>query len=143
MSETVEPIAMQTQPQVKGGAVPYLFPSDAGAACDFYEKAFGAQVASRMAAPDGKRLMHAHLYINGASLMMSDSFPEHTGHGAQTPAGFLVHLQVDDAEHWFNRAVEAGCKVELPLATQFWGDRYGQVVDPFGVLWSIGQSAAG
>lgn len=142
MSDTLEAPQAPTQPQVKGGAIPYLFPSDAAAACDFYAKAFAAEVASRMPTPDGKRLMHAHLYINGSSLMMSDSFPEH-GHPVQTPAGFLVHLQVADADLWFNRAVEAGCKVEMPLETQFWGDRYGQVVDPFGVLWSIGQSAAG
>src|SRR4051794_11623696 len=109
MSETVEAPQAMVQPEVKGGAVPYLFPSDANAACAFYEKAFAADVVSRMAADDGKRLMHAHLYINGSSLMMSDNFPEH-GHPTQTPAGFLVHLQVDDADLWFNRAVEAGCK---------------------------------
>lgn len=51
-----------------------------------------------------------------------------------------MHLQVDDADLWWNRAVEAGATVVLPLETQFWGDRYGQVKDPFGFTWSIGQS---
>lgn len=139
MSETLE-APVQAQPQVKGGAVPYLMPSDANAACAFYEKAFGAEVVSRMAADDGKRLMHAHLYVNGSSLMMSDSFPEH-GAPVEIPGAFLVHLQVDDADLWWNRAVAAGAAILLPLETQFWGDRYGQVKDPFGFTWSIGQSA--
>ena len=133
-----------TQPVMRGCA-PYLGPSDAAGAIDFYKKAFGAEEVSRMPADDGKRLMHAHLYINGGSLMMSDSFPEHVGLPAdappEVPAAFLVHLQVDDADLWWNRAVDAGATVVLPLQTQFWGDRYGQLKDPFGVTWSIGQSA--
>jgi uncharacterized glyoxalase superfamily protein PhnB len=142
MSETLENPAVQAQPQVKGGAAPYLFPSDATAAVAFYQKAFAAEEASRMPAQDGKRLMHAHLYINGGSVMLSDSFPEH-GFPVQTPAAFQIHLQVDDADLWWNRAVAAGCAVTMPLETQFWGDRYGQVKDPFGFTWSIGQSQAG
>jgi PhnB protein len=141
MSETLDAPTAQAQPETKGGPVPYLMPSDAAAASAFYQKAFAAQEVSRMLADDGKRLMHAHLYINGGSLMMSDSFPEH-GHPAQTPAGFLIHLQVDDAELWWNRAVQAGATVTMPLETQFWGDRYGQLDDPFGFTWSIGQSKA-
>jgi uncharacterized glyoxalase superfamily protein PhnB len=141
MSDTLEASQAPAQPQVKGGAVPYLNPSDAVAACAFYEKAFGAEVVARMPAQDGKRLMHAHLYINGGSVMMSDSFPEH-GHPVEIPAAFLVHLQVDDADLWWNRAVEAGATVVMPLETQFWGDRYGQLKDPFGFTWSIGQSKA-
>ena len=83
------------------------------------------------------RLIHCHLHINGGSVMMSDPFPEH-GHPAQEPQAFLVHLQVEDADAWWARAVEAGAEIVMPLDVQFWGDRYGQLRDPFGVVWSIG-----
>jgi uncharacterized glyoxalase superfamily protein PhnB len=139
MSETLE-APVQAQPQVKSGAAPYLHPSDATAACAFYEKAFAAQVVSRMPAQDGKRLMHAHLYINDASVMMSDCFPEH-GFPVQVPAGFQIHLHVDDADAWWTRAVEAGCTIAMPIQDQFWGDRYGELTDPFGYRWSIGAPA--
>ena len=112
-----------------------------GEAIDFYKKAFGATEMMRMPADDGKRLMHAHLRINGDSLMLADDFPEYTGREARAPEGITLHLQVDDADAWFNRAVEAGATVTMPLEDQFWGDRYGQVQDPFGHRWSIGAPA--
>ena len=127
--------ASEAAPELKGGVVPYLMPSNAGEAAAFYVRAFGAEEVARMPTPDG-RLMHCHLYINGGSLMMSDSFPEH-GHSAQTPQAVMLHLQVDDAEAWWKRALDAGCEVVLALETQFWGARYGQVRDPFGYVWSM------
>ena len=57
------------------------------------------------------------------------------------PAGTVLHLQVDDADEWWNRALDAGCEVRFPLDDQFWGDRYGQLRDPFGYSWSIGAPA--
>ena len=92
----------------------------------------------RHAADDG-RLMHGHLKINGASLMLHDHFAEHHG-GADLPepVGVMLHLQVKDADAWWNRAVGAGATVVFELADQFWGDRYGQIKDPFGHIWSIG-----
>ncbi len=93
-----------------------------------------------MLADDGTRIMHAHLHINGASLMLHDDFPEHRGPGATPdgpPAGTVLHLQVDDADRWFERAVDAGATVRMPLQDMFWGDRYGHVGDPFGHVWSI------
>ncbi len=107
----------------------------------FYTAAFGAVEQARMLADDGKRLMHAHLIINGASLMLHDEFPEHADpeHAdSGPPRGVTLHLQVDDADAWFARAVAAGADARMPLADQFWGDRYGQVVDPFGHSWGIG-----
>jgi PhnB protein len=105
----------------------------------FYEKAFAAtQAMPAMKADDGKRVMHAHLLINGGSVMLNDDFPEYSGGPVGVPAGTTLHLQVDDADAWFNRATEAGATVRMPLADQFWGDRYGQVDDPFGHRWSIG-----
>lgn len=95
-----------------------------------------------MPAEDGKRWMHIHLHVNGSSLMMADSFPEY-GCPASIPGGVTLHLQVDDADRWFDRAVAAGCEVVTPLENMFWGDRYGQVKDPFGFSWSIGSLQKG
>jgi uncharacterized glyoxalase superfamily protein PhnB len=82
------------------------------------------------------RTMHIHLYINGGSVMLSDPYPEH-GHPLQAPQAFTLHLQVDDVDAWWERAVQAGAEVRLPLQLMFWGDRYGQLSDPFGVTWSL------
>jgi PhnB protein len=122
------------------GVTPHLTIRDgrAAEAADFYAAAFGAQEAMRMPAQDGKRLMHVHLKINGGSVMMNDDFPEYRGGPSGEPASVTLHLQVDDADRWFERAVAAGATISLPLANQFWGDRYGQVKDPFGHSWSIG-----
>ncbi|HEY9217890.1 MAG TPA: VOC family protein [Phenylobacterium sp.] len=133
--------AQMQHPQVKGGVAPYLIIDGASAAIDFYKRAFGAEEMARMPAEDGKRLMHAHIYINGASVLLNDFFPEY-GHPPQAPAGFNLHIQLDDVDSWWKRAVDAGCEVVMPLETQFWGDRYGQLKDPFGVIWSLAQSAS-
>jgi PhnB protein len=126
------------------GLSPYLQIGDAGAAAaaDFYIKAFGAEELMRMPAEDGKRFMHIHLRLNGGSLMMADSFPEH-GCPATMPGGITLHLQVGDADAWFDRAVAAGAEVAMPLENMFWGDRYGQIRDPFGFTWSIGGPVKG
>jgi len=124
-------------PPVLGGVAPYLSVSNAGAAADFYVKAFAAKEAVRMPPDDKGRYMHIHLVINGGSIMLADAFPEH-GHPLEKPAAFTLHLQVDDVDAWFERATKAGAEVVLPVADMFWGDRYGQVRDPFGVLWSMG-----
>lgn len=106
-------------------------------AVGFYEKAFGAVTTERNAADDGKRLMQAALKINGGWIMLSDEFPEH-GFAAAPPASVTLHLQVDNADTWYDRAVAAGCTVKMPIADQFWGDRYGRFDDPFGHSWSVG-----
>lgn len=86
--------------------------------------------------------MHGHLRINGGSLMLNDIFAEF-GMSRTASPNYVMHLQVDDADAWWNRAVEAGCEVVMPIADQFWGDRYGQLGDPFGVRWSIGAPSKG
>jgi len=122
------------------GLVAYIAPSDARAAAEFYKLAFGATEAMPpMLADDGKRLMHGSLVVNGCLLYMSDSFPEYGSPWVQ-PAGFNLHLQVADAQAWWDRAVEAGCTISMPLLKQFWGDIYGQLLDPYGISWAIGQA---
>ncbi|MPZ34330.1 MAG: VOC family protein [Rhodospirillales bacterium] len=126
----------QALPPVLGGVAPYLSVSNAGKAADFYVKALGATEVVRMPPDDKGRYMHIHLVVNGGSLMLADAFPDH-GHPLEKPAAFTLHLQVDDVDAWFERAKKAGAEVVLPVQLMFWGDRYGQVRDPFGVLWSM------
>jgi hypothetical protein len=73
-----------------------------------------------------------------APIMLMDPMPEH-GYPAVTLDGFNLHLHVDDADRWFDRAVAAGCTVVMPMALQFWGDRYGLVKDPYGMSWGLGR----
>jgi PhnB protein len=136
---------MADEAQATGGMSCYLHPKGgrAAEAAAFYQQAFAAEEVMRNVAEDGKRLMHVHLRINGGSLMMSDEFPEYSQSQVRDMGGFTIHLQVDDADAWWARAVAAGCVVRMPLENQFWGDRYGSVRDPFGVDWSIGGPAKG
>lgn len=127
---------MAENPQIKGGVVAYLQVDGAARAVEFYKKALGAEVAG-IHPPDAQgRTMHAHVYINGSSVMLSDAFPEH-GHPLQTPAAFSLMLPVQDVDSWHARAVEQGCSEVMPPQDMFWGDRYGQAKDPFGVLWAF------
>lgn len=121
-----------------GGLTPYITVRGAKDAAKFYKRAFGAEELRRQDADDGKRLIHCHLRINGSDLMMSDEFPEHGASLGEGPRGVTLHLQVDDADKWWKRAVDAGATVRMPIGDQFWGDRYGQLTDPFGHSWSIG-----
>lgn len=121
------------------GVIAHLAVTDGTGALEFYKRAFGAEEHSRVYAEDGKRLMHASLMINGGPLMLNDFFPEF-GHTAAPPQSIVLHLQVADVDHWWQRAVDAGCTVAFPLEKQFWGDRYGQLTDPFGVRWSLAQT---
>ena len=127
-------------PKPLTGITPYLSIASRGgqAAVEFYGRAFGAVEVRRMLADDGERLIHSHLQINGGSVMLSDEFPEYNGVADAEPSSVTIHLQVDDADEWWNRAVIAGAVPIQPLADQFWGDRYGQMRDPFGHCWSIG-----
>ena len=129
------------QPDVLGGVVPYLSVNGAIAAAGFYGKAFGAREVFRQPPDEKGRTMHVHLHVNGGSLMLCDFYPEH-GHAHQDPAGYTLHLKVDDVDAWWKRAVDAGAEIVLPLQKMFWGDRYGQLRDPFGVMWSMAQPDA-
>lgn len=123
-------------PEVRSGVVPYLNVEGAIAASDFYVRAFGATEVGRMPPDASGRTMHVHLYVNGASLMLSDPFPEQ-GCGFQAAAGFNLMQMVDDVDASFERAVAAGATAIMPPQDMFWGARYGQVRDPFGVTWAL------
>ena len=128
----------------ESGVIPHLSVVGGKAAVDFYKRAFNAEEIFRHTADDGERIMHARLIINGDWVMLADHFTEMAGGAAFVPpASVTLHLQVDDADAWWNRAVEAGAKVRFPLADQFWGDRYGQLVDPFGHSWAIASKIKG
>ncbi len=124
---------------------PYLVVSNAAAAIDFYKKAFGAVELVRHPAPGTDKLMHAHLVVHGGHLMLSDDFSAKMGGRSQTPEALggspvTFHIHVDNADAAWDQAIAAGAEVTMPLADQFWGDRYGQLRDPFGHRWSIGQT---
>jgi PhnB protein len=123
-----------------GGVTAHLTIRDgkAAEAIDFYKRAFGASEAMAPHFDEGgKRIMHSHLLINGGHLMLNDDFPEYGG-AASPPGSLTLHLQVQDPDTAWKQAIDAGATERMPLADQFWGDRYGQVEDPFGFRWSIG-----
>ena len=125
---------------VKGGLVAYLSLEGAIKAGEFYQRAFGAEIAGMLPPDEQGRTCHLHLYVNGSSLMLADPFPEH-GCGFEKPQGFNITLMVDDIEAAFARAVAAGAEVVMPVEKMFWGDLYAQVRDPFGVTWAMNQQA--
>lgn len=108
-------------------------------AIEFYKKAFGAVECEIALCPDGKQVMHAEIKIGDSVIMLNDEFKDMGCLSAKSLGGTPVtmNLQVDDADMWFERAVKAGAVVAMPIADQFWGDRFGQVTDPFGIKWGI------
>ena len=117
---------------------PYLIVRGGEKAIEFYKKAFGAVEELRLPTPDGK-LMHAQIRIGGAPVLLVDEMP---GWGVLGPKALkgspvTIHLFVADVDAFVARAVKAGAEVTMPVADQFWGDRYGQIRDPFGHSWSV------
>jgi PhnB protein len=127
---------MSDKPVTKGGLVAYVNVDGVTKAVEFYRKAFAAEVAAVLPPDDKGRTMHAHVYINGSSLMFSDFYPEH-GHPVREPAAFTLTLMVEDVDSWYARAVQAGCTTTVAPSNMFWGDRYAGVKDPFGVAWAM------
>jgi len=118
---------------------PALTIRDCARAIEFYKQAFGAKQRGDVAkGPDGK-VMHAELQIGDSVIMMSDEFPEYGTLSPQSTGGSSVqlHIYLDNVDTAFDRAVKAGATVTMPVADQFWGDRYGTMKDPFGHKWSI------
>ena len=118
---------------------PTLTMREAGKAINFYKRAFGAGERMRFPAPDGKGIMHAEIKIGDSIIFLSDERPEMGCRGPQslggTPVGFFLY--VEDVDQAFDRAVSAGAKSESPVTDMFWGDRCGQLTDPFGHKWTL------
>src|SRR5262249_44644605 len=129
------PMTTQMTPPPPPPVSPYLVVDDARAAIEFYKKAFGAEELYRNELPDGNKILHAALRINGGVIMLSDDFPETKGGKSTTPKALggtpvTIHLDLPDVDAIFKRAVDAGATVRMPLGDQFWGDRYGALRDP-------------
>jgi PhnB protein len=123
--------------------IPHLTVHDAAAAIEFYKQALGAEELSRIAGPDGRRIIHAALRIGDATLFLSDEFPEMPVPDAcQSPktlghTTMTIHVNSPAVDQTLAAAVAAGATVTLPVADMFWGERYGRFRDPFGHLWSV------
>jgi PhnB protein len=107
-------------------------------ALNFYVKAFGAEILMDLSGPDG-RLMHGEIKIGDSIIFVHDECQQMDVLGPQTRGGSTSSLIIysEDADAMFDKAVKAGCSVKMPMAEQFWGDRYGCVVDPYGHVWSV------
>ena len=125
-------------PQGMHSVTPHLVCAGAAKAIEFYKKAFGAEEGGRLPGPDG-RLMHAAIRIGDSTVMLVDEMPEWGSLGPKALKGtpVTIHLYVEDADAFVARAAQAGAKVTMPVAEQFWGDRYGKIEDPFGHHWSV------
>ena len=125
-------------PDGMSAVTPHLVCANASAAIAFYKNAFNAVEESRLPGPDGK-LMHASIRIGGALVFLVDEMPQWGALGPLALKGspVTIHLMVEDVDTTFAQAVAAGAKVTMPVADMFWGDRYGQLVDPFGHRWSV------
>jgi uncharacterized glyoxalase superfamily protein PhnB len=117
---------------------PHLVCAGAADAIAFYAKAFGAVEMMRLPGKDGK-LMHAAMEIGGATIMLTDEWPEWGSLSPKSLKGtpVTIHLYVDHVDAFFTRAVKAGATAKMPVTDMFWGDRYGLLEDPFGHSWSV------
>lgn len=125
------------RPQGYHSVTSYLIVDDAAKALDFYRDAFGAEEMYRL--PMGDRIGHAETRIGDTVLMLSDEWPDMNALSPNTRGGatssFMIY--VEDADAAYARAVKAGARADRPVKQEFWGDRIGSVVDPFGHKWSL------
>jgi PhnB protein len=119
---------------------PHVVVRDAARAVDWYTNVLGAEERLRIPVPDG-RLMSVELRFGDSTVMLADEFPEMGIVSPQTLGGtyMALHLMVDDVEGVWQRALDAGAEVFHPLQDSFWGERHGQVIDPFGHRWGLAQ----
>jgi PhnB protein len=131
-------MAVKPIPEGYHTVTPYLAVDDAAEAIAYYIKAFGARERARMEAPGGK-IGHAELEIGDSLVMLSDPLPQFSTRPPKELGGTSasVFMYVEDVDAVVKQAVDAGGTIEMEVADQFWGDRFGSVQDPFGHLWSI------
>ena len=133
MADQVKPV-----PDGYHTATPYLIVKGAAKAIEFYKQAFGATELERMETPDGK-IAHAEIRIGDSIIMLGDGAPQRGRHSTH-PSGSTscgLYLYVEDVDETFNRAVTAGATVTMEVKDQFYGDRNGSLVDPFGHTWYV------
>jgi PhnB protein len=125
-------------PEGYHSVTPYLFIKDAASAIDFYKRVFGATELVRMPSPDGK-IMHAELKIGDSVVMLADENPRAGALSPQTIGGSAscLHVYVADVDTTVQISVDAGAKLVRPVKDQFYGDRSGGLIDPFGHIWSV------
>jgi PhnB protein len=130
-------MSVKAKPDGYHTATPYLVVDNAAAALDFYRKAFGAEESSRFE-HDGK-VLHAEIRIGDSPIMLGEAMPEMGYRSPKAIGGTPVSLMlyVADADKDFARAVAAGAEASSPVQDQFYGDRTGKIVDPFGHIWNI------
>jgi PhnB protein len=131
-------MAVKAIPDGYYSLTPYLVCKGAAQAIEFYKKAFGAVELMRMPGPDGQ-IMHAEVKIGNSVLMLADENPEQ-GHMSPSSRGgstSSVMLYTNDVDATFKQAVTAGAKATMPPVDMFWGDRMGNLTDPFGHTWAI------
>jgi PhnB protein len=133
MASNVKPI-----PEGHRTVTPYLAVKNATRALEFYRNAFGAIEAYRLTLPDG-RVGHAEIRLGDSVVMLADEFPEYGGKAPEAFGGspVSIHLYVEDVDAVFKRALAAGAHERKPVMDQFYGDRSGQLEDPFGHLWWV------
>ena len=125
-------------PDGYASVTPYLIVKGAARAIEYYKKAFGATELMRFADPSG-RVAHAEIQLGNSRVMLADEHPEMDIRGPQSLGGSAVGLllYVDDVDAAFDRAVAAGATVNRPVQDQFYGDRSGTLIDPFGHKWTL------
>jgi len=130
--------SVKPMPEGYHNVTPYLFVRGALSAIDFYKNAFGATEIMRLPGPDG-RIMHAELRIGDSIVMLADENPHLGMMSPQTVGGFSagMHLYVPNVDAVVQKAIENGAKPVRPIKDQFYGDRSGSILDPFGHMWTV------
>ena len=131
---------MPYRPPGRHTITPHLVVRGAAEAAEWYVRVLGAEDRGRIEVPGGK-LMQAELWFGDSPVMLADEFPEF---GVLSPLSIggtatVLHLYSEDVEALWQRAIDAGAEVRQPLGDAFWGERYGQITDPFGHRWGLAQ----
>lgn len=116
---------------------PSLTFKDSAKALEFYKKAFNAKVLDFLPSPAGKGLMHATMQIGNSILMMGDEMPQCKSAETLGFCPISLYVYVPDADAAFKQAVAAGASPMMPVMDMFWGDRAGNLKDPFGYTWMV------
>lgn len=129
----------KARPEGYQSITPMLVLKDARKAIEFYKRAFGAVERYVMPGPDGKGVMHAEIMIGDSIIMMGEESPNEPCKSAETAGGSPVsfYIYVEDVDKAFQKALDAGCVMKMPVQEMFWGDRFGSLNDPFGYNWGL------